>query len=138
MGKPITALSRSEVKNIVGRFESLNPTIRIDSRSILKVHKLNWDRDKKRRQLFGYSIAAKRYALYTKTATTLKLSNQKRMASILLSAQRLTKGWDRDVPSGYSKPGLDHAWCSRPEATRLPWFDLPVMMKLALSTRIMP
>ena len=67
--KPITALSWAEVQSIVDRFESLNPYDRkLVPGSILKIHKLNWDHNKTRRQLFGYSIAAKRYALYTKTA----------------------------------------------------------------------
>ena len=66
--KPIMALSWADVQRIVDRFESLNPYNRKLVRgSILKIHKLNWDRNKQRRQLFGYSIAAKRYALYTKS-----------------------------------------------------------------------
>jgi len=65
---PIRALSREEVQSIVDRFESLNPYDRkLVPGSILKVHKLNWDKNKQRRQLYGYSIAAKRYALYTKS-----------------------------------------------------------------------
>jgi hypothetical protein len=62
--EPVTALSPTEVQGIVDRFEKLNPYDL--SGSILKVHKLNWDKNRQRRQLYGYSIAAKRYTLYTK------------------------------------------------------------------------
>src|SRR5208282_962779 len=50
-----------EADAIAKRFESLNP-YNLDG-SILKVHKLNWDQNGKRRQLHGYGIAAKRYAI---------------------------------------------------------------------------
>src|SRR5262249_30100724 len=50
---PITALSWSEVQSIVDRFESLNPyNPKLVPGSILKVHKVNWGRDKQRRQLY--------------------------------------------------------------------------------------
>jgi hypothetical protein len=61
----IIALSWKKVQRIVDRFQSLNP-YNLDG-SILKIHKLNWDGNKQRRQLYGYSIAAKRYALHIKT-----------------------------------------------------------------------
>jgi len=69
--KSVKALSRSEVQHIVDKFESLNPyDPNIAHASILKIHKLNWGKNKNRRQLYGYSIAAKRYALYTRTVRT--------------------------------------------------------------------
>jgi len=43
----------------------------------LKVRKLNWDRNKRRRQLYGYSIAAKRYALYTNTGDHIEIVEPK-------------------------------------------------------------
>jgi hypothetical protein len=57
-------LTWSEVDAIVKRFESLNP-YNLQG-SILKVHKLNWNKKGERRHLYGYSIAAKRYAIYEK------------------------------------------------------------------------
>jgi hypothetical protein len=60
-------LSWNEVNAIAKRFESLNPyDQKIVPGSILKVHKLNWNEKKERRQLYGYSIAAKRYAIHEK------------------------------------------------------------------------
>ena len=135
--KQITALSRSEVKNIVGRFESLNPyDPKLIPGSILKVHKLNWDRDKKRRQLFGYSIAAKRYALYTKTGNDIEIVEPKAHGlGYFYPPKDSQKGWDRDVPQWIFEAW---DWIMRGvlglKRTRLAWFDLPVMMKLALST----
>src|SRR5206468_3547823 len=53
--KPITALSWEKVQQIVDRFKSLNPySGKLAHASILKIHKLNWDKNKQRRQLFGY------------------------------------------------------------------------------------
>jgi hypothetical protein len=69
--QPITALSYDEVKRIVDKFSSLNP-YDIEG-SMLKLHKLNFDDKKQRRQLYGYSIAAKRYALYTKTDNDIEI-----------------------------------------------------------------
>jgi hypothetical protein len=63
---------------IVDRFEALNPYNRkLVPGSILRIHKLNWDSNKKRRQLFGYSIAAKRYALYTKADNDIEIVEPK-------------------------------------------------------------
>jgi hypothetical protein len=59
--------SWAEVKDIVDRFRTLNPySPKLVPGSILKIHKINWDRDKKRRQLFGCRIAAKRYVVYSR------------------------------------------------------------------------
>lgn len=135
--EPITALSWSEVQRIVDRFESLNPyDPKLIPGSILKVHKLNWDRDKKRRQLFGYSVAAKRYALYTKTANDIEIVEPKAHGlGYFYPPKDSQKDWDRDVPQWIFEAW---DWIMRGvlglKRTRLAWFDLPVMMKLALST----
>src|SRR5262249_52446967 len=75
---PITAFSWTKVQHMVDRFVSLNPyDPKFIPGSILKIHKMNWDRNKQRRQLFGYSIAAKRYALYTKTQNDIEIVEPK-------------------------------------------------------------
>jgi hypothetical protein len=98
--KPITALSWAEVERIVDRFASLNPyDRRLVRGSILKVHKLNWDRNKKRRQLFGYSIAAKRYALYTKLQDDIEIVEPKAHGlGFFYPPKDSPKKWDRDAP----------------------------------------
>ena len=132
--KPITALSWSEVQDIVDRFESLNP-YDIPG-SILKVHKLNWDHNKQRHQLFGYSIAAKRYALYTKTPNDIEIVEPKAHGlGYFYPPKDSPEGWDRDVPQWIFEAW---DWIMRGvlgmRRTRPEWFDLPVMMKLTLST----
>ena len=135
--KPITALSWSEVQSIVDRFESLNPyNPKLVPGSILKVHKLNWDRNKQRRQLYGYSIAAKRYALYTKTPNDIEIVEPKAHGlGYFYPPKDSQEGWDRDVPQWIFEAW---DWIMRGvlglKRTRPAWFDLPVMMKLTLST----
>jgi hypothetical protein len=133
----ITALSWSEVQSIVDRFGSLNPyNPKLIPGSILKVHKLNWGRNKERRQLFGYSIAAKRYALYTKTPSDIEIVEPKAHGlGYFYPPKDSRKGWDRDVPEWIFEAW---DWIMRGvlglKRTRPAWFDLPVMMKLTPST----
>jgi len=132
--EPIKALSWAEVQEIVDRFESLNPYE--FPGSILKVHKLNWDRNKERRQLFGYSIAAKRYALYTKTDNDIEIVEPKAHGlGYFYPPKDSPKGWDHEIPKWIFEAW---DWIMRGvlglERTNPAWFDLPVMMKLTLST----
>ena len=62
----IKALPWTEVLAIVAQFEKLNPYDRDAVREpMLKVEKVNFGPDGNQRALFGYAIAAKRYALFT-------------------------------------------------------------------------
>lgn len=63
----VKALSWAEVEKIVIQFERLNPYDRDAVKEpILKVEKVNFGLDGKRRGLFGYAIAAKRYSIFIK------------------------------------------------------------------------
>jgi hypothetical protein len=136
--EPITALSWIEVQGIVDRFASLNPySLKlVKDKSILKVHKVNRDEQGQRRQLFGYSIAAKRYALYTKTENDIQTVEPKAHGlGYFYPPKDSPKGWDKEIPLWIFEAcdwimrgvlGLDRI---QPE-----WFELPVMMKLTLST----
>lgn len=132
--EPITALSFREVDEIVRRFESLNPyNLR---GSILKVHKLNWDKDGKRRQLYGYSIAAKRYALYTKTKNDIEIVEPKAHGlGYFYPPKDSPEGWKHEAPKWIFE---GWGWIIRGvlglKRRKPPWFSLPVMMKLTLST----
>jgi len=130
------ALTWGEVDAIVERFETLNP---YDLQgSILKVHKLNWNKEGERRQLYGYSIAAKRYAIYEKERGDIKIIEPKAHG---LGYFHLPKdspeGWeeDHDVPEwifdlwNYIMRGALKLKRKKPS-----WFNLPVMMKLTLNT----
>ena len=135
--KPITALSWEEVQNIVDRFESLNPyNPKLLSGSILKTHKLNWDHNKQRRQLFGYSIAAKRYALYTKTGNDIEIVEPKAHGlGYFYPPKDSPKKWKHETPLWIFEAW---DWMIRGvlglQRTEPAWFDFPVMMKLTLST----
>jgi hypothetical protein len=135
--KPITALSWAEVQHIVDKFEPLNPYNRkLVSGSILKIHKLNWDHNKQRRQLFGYSIAAKRYALYTKTHNDIEIVEPKAHGlGYFYPPKDSPEGWNHDAPKWIFEAW---DWIMRGvlglKRTKPAWFDLPVMMKLTLST----
>jgi hypothetical protein len=133
--KPINALSWTEVQGIVDRFESLNP---YDPKlgSILKMHKLNRDQNKQRRQLFGYSIAAKRYALYTKNQADIQIVEPKAHGlGYFYPPKDSPEGWKHETPE-WIFDAWD--WIMRGvlglPRTKPAWFDLPVMMKLTLST----
>jgi hypothetical protein len=130
----ITALSWVEVQQITDRFKSLNPYA-IDG-SILKIHKLNWDSHKNQRQLYGYSIAAKRYALYTKTRNDIEIVEPKAHGlGYFYPPKDSPEGWSHETPLW-----IFEAWdwimrgVLRLKRTKPKWFGLPVMMKLTLST----
>ena len=63
----LKALSFKQVDSIADRFNQLNPYNPFLVKEILKIEDINHidsDKKKPRRQLFGYAIFAKRYALY--------------------------------------------------------------------------
>jgi hypothetical protein len=62
---PINALSWQQVELITNRFDSLSPYNRKIVPHLLRLTDENYDKSGIQRQLFGYSIAAKRYVLYT-------------------------------------------------------------------------
>ena len=72
----IRALSSDEIKSIANRFNRLNPYDPECVRDILKIEDVNFtdsDPSKPPRQLFGYAIAAKRYALYTENKNEISV-----------------------------------------------------------------
>jgi hypothetical protein len=135
--KPIIALSWAEAQRIVDRFKSLNPYDRkLVPGSILKIHKVNRDRNKQRRQLFGYSIAGKRYSLYTKTHDDIEIVEPKAHGlGYFYPPKDSPEGWDHDAPQ-WIYEAWD--WIMRGvlelKRRKPAWFNLPVMMKLTLST----
>jgi hypothetical protein len=62
---PINALSWRQVQQIADRFDSLSPYNRKIVPHLLRLTDENFDKKGNQRQLFGLSIAAKRYALYS-------------------------------------------------------------------------
>lgn len=106
------------------------------SGSILKVHKLNFDNDRQRRQLSCYSIAAKRYALYTKTENDIQIVEPKAHGlGYFYPPKDSPNGWKHETPQWIFEAW---DWIMRGvlglKRTTPEWFGLPVMMKLTLST----
>jgi hypothetical protein len=63
----VKALSWEQVRNIVARFEQLNPyDRRFGPASIIKIEDVNFANGQQR-ELFGFAIATKRYAFFTQT-----------------------------------------------------------------------
>lgn len=62
---PVKALSWTDVDQIRSGFDSLSPYNRDIVPHLLRLTDENFDKDGHQQQLFGLSIAAKRYALYT-------------------------------------------------------------------------
>ena len=62
---PIKGLSWREVRKIASRFDSLSPYNRKIVPHLLRLTDENYDENGEQRQLFGFSVAAKRYVLYT-------------------------------------------------------------------------
>jgi hypothetical protein len=104
--------------------------------SILKIHKLNWDGNKQRRQLYGYSIAAKRYALYIKTQNNIEIIEPKAHGlGYFYPPKDSPEDWKQDAPLWIFEAW---DWIIRGvlglKRRKPAWFELPVMMKLTLST----
>jgi hypothetical protein len=74
---PVKALSWSEVDHIRSRFDSLSPYNRDIVPQLLRLTDKNFDKDGDQQQLFGFSIAAKRYALYTTKCAQAYCSHRK-------------------------------------------------------------
>ena len=62
---PLRALSWQQVESITNRFDSLSPYNCKIVPHLLRLTDENYNKNGARRQLFGLSIAAKRYSLYT-------------------------------------------------------------------------
>jgi hypothetical protein len=136
-GKSITALSRNQVNAIIERFESLNPyDPYLVGGSILKLHKVNFDCNEELQQLFGIAIAAKRYALYTKTRGGIEIVEPKAHGlGFFYPPSDSPDDWNHETPAW-----VFEAWdwlirgFLKVDRRKLTWFDLPVMMKLTLSS----
>ena len=129
-------LAWGEVDAIAKRFESLNPYNLPGS--ILKIHKLNWDKRSNRRQLYGYGIAAKRYAIYTKKKGGIEIIEPKAHGlGYFHPPEDSPEGWEKDHEApkwifdmwDYIIRGALNLKRKKPT-----WFNLPVMMRLTLST----
>src|SRR5437870_4092827 len=86
---PVKALSWSEVEQIRSRFDSLPPYNRKIVPHLLRLTDENYNRSGAQRQLFGLSIAAKRYTLYTTKCGQRYCSHRKCVAIVAPKAHGL-------------------------------------------------
>jgi len=133
----VKALSWKQTREIVDKFTTLNPyNPAIVPGSILNiVEDINRDSDGNQRQIYGYGISAKRYALYTYEDSKVKLIKASEHGLGLY--YRPKEGRDSDCEVAlWIKEGWQ--WIVN-RALGLPyqepdWFRLPVMRRIAIST----
>jgi hypothetical protein len=136
----ITGLDHSSVEGIIGQFKKLNP-YGLDhiSGSILEIEKINYDPDTRQlRNLYAYSIASKRYAIFTREPNgTYRLARELN-AQTELVAKRSEHGlghlvppkpdWEDELWEWIINTDNGHEW---PEPK---WFDQPALGRLTINT----
>ena len=136
----IKALSLDEVKSIAHKFRKLNPYDPSLVPEILKIEKVNYvDFDPKKpfRQLFGYAISAKRYALYSQTDNDIHIQKASGHGLGYLFAPKASKRKEEDEET---PRWVMEAWEYLLRKTlNLPskdprWLDLPAMMRMVVTT----
>lgn len=138
----IKALSLAEVGSIAERFRKLNPYDPSLVPEILKIEDVNYvDSDPKKpfRQLFGYAISAKRYALYSQLGNEICIEKASGHGLGYLFAPKETKRdkqRDEEEVPDWIREAWDHLL--RKELTLTlkepSWLDLPAMMGMVLTT----
>ena len=143
----IRALSFDEIKSIANRFNRLNPYDPECVKDTLKVEDVNFtdsDPNQSPRQLFGYAIAAKRYALYAETKNNISVVKASGHGLGYLFAPKKNQ---RDEKSGDDTEADDDVpvwvveaweWLIRRElglSGRGPtWLSLPAMMRMTMTS----
>ncbi len=100
--KEIKALPWSTVKQITAKFEDLNPydavkDVDVRLLNLVDANYQNFDPSLPRRQLFGFSIAAKRYALYERAGNQVSIVDPKAHGlGYLYPPADSPKNWDDD------------------------------------------
>ena len=160
---PVRALSWNEVNGIASRFGTLSPYNRAIVPHLLRLTDENFDDNGSQRQLFGYSIAAKRYALYATKCVRSHCGHRNCVVIVNPKAHGLIfMPPDDDRESGSPKwwyelwrflLGLEFKQILNPNskivmiggravdaATAIecegqpPWIELPAMLKMRMST----
>jgi hypothetical protein len=159
----VKALSWSEVGQIVSRFDSLSPYNHKFVPHLLRLTDDNYDDKGAQRQLCGFSIAAKRYALYTTKCGQPHCNHRKCVTIVDPKAHGLiffapSDQRERDLPKWWWELwhfllALEFKQITNPEFNYLTvagrvvntqtcrdvegqptWIGLPAMMKMRIST----
>jgi hypothetical protein len=119
----VKALSWNEVKQIIAKFERLNPYSFRDS--ILKVEK-----DSLKRQLYGFGVSAKRYVLFDNSYRIVHASSHG-LGYLYFPGSK----WNKNVEA---PQWVCEAWeyiiKNDPGAKPPSWFSRPAMMRIAMTT----
>ena len=134
-------LSWKEVENIRERFATLNPyDPRAVKGSILNLVDTNFvdsDPVKSRQQLYGYSIAAKRYGLYLKIGDDdiLVVDPKAHGIGFLYPPKDSPKDWQKEVPQWTYElwEYIIRKALALPAETPS-WLDVPQMMRITITT----
>jgi hypothetical protein len=134
-------LSWAEAHEIADRFTSLNPydrkAVKGSILNLVDANYLDCDPTKPQRQLYGYSIAAKRYALHERTGKSdITIVDPKAHGiGFLYPPQDSPKKWDKDVPLWIYQL-WDHILRGALKLSSKPpsWLDVPQMMRLTITT----
>ena len=130
-----------KVRKIVNKFTRLNPyDPKAVKGSILNLVDANYvesDPAKPQRQLYGYSIAAKRYALYEKTGKSSITAVDPKAHGIgfLYPPQDSPKGWDKEAPRWVYQLWDYIVRDALKLRRKTPcWVNVPQMMRLTITT----
>jgi hypothetical protein len=138
----INALSLNQIKQIASKFRRLNPYDPSLVPEILKIEDVNFidsNPKKKFRQLFGYAISAKRYALYLQKRKDIQIQKASGHGLGYLFAPEQREETDEYEQEEIPRWVID-AWdfLLRKELRLLnkepSWLGLPAMMRMVVTT----
>jgi hypothetical protein len=134
-------LSWAEAQKIADKFASLNPydpkAVKGSILNLVDANFVDSDSAKPQRQLYGYSIAAKRYALYEKTGqSSIAIVDPKAHGiGFLYPPYNSSKLWHKDVPLWIYQLWDYIVRCALKLPKKAPpWLDIPQMMRLTITT----
>jgi hypothetical protein len=137
----IKILSWEEVRTIIGRFNSLNPydpeAVKGSILNLVDANYIDSDQENRPRQLYGYSIAAKRYVLYEKMGIDdIKIIDPKAHGiGFLYPPRNSPKTWEQDVPVWvYEVWDYILRGALKLNRTAPAWIDYPQTMRLTITT----
>ena len=129
------------MQEIADRFISLNPydpaAVKGSILNLIDANFVDSDPRKAQRQLYGYSIAAKRYALYEKPSKSeIRIVDPKAHGvGFLYPPKNSPKGWDSEVPQWIHEMWEYIVRNALGLRTKLPdWIEVPQMMRLNITT----
>ena len=135
----LKALSLREIRGIADKFKRLNPYDPSLVSEILKIEDVNFENSDPKelfRQLYGYSISAKRYALYSRSQNDIQIEKASGHGlGYLLAPKERRKDQDEETPQW-----VVEAWkFLLQKELKLPveepgWLDLPAMMRMVVTT----